>query len=86
MQSDNVYVFFTSKYNNVYRCYLPEQYVANNELASIQNNAKILRTPQTHNQAVLQFIELFPQAKKEEKDAFMEVGYPLLQLKIVEVF
>lgn len=83
MQDRSRYAFFVGKYNNQYDCYVPDQYVDNNVNLLYGQSQPFLYTVQTHKQAVLTFMELFPIAKKGEKDAFMKVGYPLLQLEMV---
>jgi len=89
MQDNPKYAFFVGKYNNQYDCYIPEQYIGN-QIHLVDENPQhllpLLYTIQNHKQAVLTFMELFEQAKKGEKDAFMKVGYPLLQLEMIPSF
>ena len=76
-------IFFRSKYNNFYECYLPEQYLGNVLPEFEDFNSKILVTSSAHKTAIQQFMLLFPAANLEEKEAFMKSGYPLLLLRFV---
>lgn len=75
------YVFFQGAYDNQWQCTLPKNYLGESILTpTILTTNSVLLTPLENKAAVLAFIQLFPECTFEQQQAFMKIGFPLLQL------